>query len=103
MPSSVVRLAVGIFTQNVDNVVTIWLMPSMMAFARLLIASSAIPDATLLAPCEPQHTTFQTSHSFSAISDAGPGNERAQITELAYRATASGRDIQLPVAVLPEK
>ena len=88
-------------TQKVDSVVTIWLMPSMMDFARLLIASSAIPAATLLAPCWVQQTAFQTSHSFSAMSDAGPRDKRAQVTDLAICASASGRDFEFPVAVLP--
>jgi hypothetical protein len=36
-PSSLARFTVGMETQKVDRVVTIWLMPSMMAFARLLM------------------------------------------------------------------
>jgi hypothetical protein len=40
-PSELARFTVGMDTQKVDSVVTIWLMPSMMAFAMFPMASSA--------------------------------------------------------------
>ena len=43
VPSWLARFTVGMDTQKVDRVVTIWLMPSMMAFAMLPIASSSRP------------------------------------------------------------
>ncbi|WP_306901657.1 hypothetical protein [Arthrobacter sp. B1I2] len=46
-PSSLVRFTVGIDAQKVDRVVTIWLMPSMIDFARLPTASSSIPETAL--------------------------------------------------------
>ena len=46
-PSWDARLAVGMDTQKVESVVTIWLMPSMIDFAKLPMASSSIPETAL--------------------------------------------------------
>ena len=63
-PSWDARLAVGMLTQKVDSVVTIWLMPSMIDFARFVMASLTAPEAMLPA------THVMSPKLHSAMSDA---------------------------------
>ncbi|MCY1240438.1 hypothetical protein D9M72_532860 [compost metagenome] len=63
-------------TQNVERVVTIWLMPSMIDLARLVMASLTAPEA--MSPT----TQVMSPNLHSATSDSGPEYETAQIAEL---------------------
>ena len=65
-------------TQKVDRVVTIWLMPSMMAFA--MIAHGVVELA--LRPQFPTAQHIMVPKLHSAMSDAGPEDEAAQVAEL---------------------
>ena len=97
-PSGLARFTVGMVTQKVDSVVTIWLMPSMMAFARLPIASSITPETAA-----PRYA-IKVPDSHSAMSDPGPGDESAQSHGAWRRSFQIGRQSAIchfPVPVLP--